>query len=29
MITMSIFWALVLALFAIKGDQPRGSGSKR
>ena len=29
MITMSIFWALVLALFTIKGEQPRTSGSKQ
>ena len=29
MITMSIFWALVFALFATKGEQPRASGSKQ
>ena len=29
MITMSIFWALVFALFATKGEQPRESGSEQ
>jgi hypothetical protein len=29
MITLSIFWALVLVLFATKGEQPGGSGSKQ
>jgi hypothetical protein len=29
MITMSIFWALVIALFATKGEQPRASGAKQ
>ena len=29
MITISIFWALVVALFASKGEQPRASGSKQ
>ena len=29
MIAMSIFWALVLALFTTKGEEPRGSVSKQ
>jgi len=29
MITMSIFWALVFALFTTKGEEPGGSGSKQ
>ena len=29
MITISIFWALVFALFTTKGEQPRGAGSKQ
>jgi hypothetical protein len=29
MITLTIFWALVLALFTSKEDQPRASGSKQ
>jgi hypothetical protein len=29
MITLSIFWALVLALFTTKGEQPRASGSEK
>lgn len=29
MITMSIFWALVFALFVTKGEQPTASGSKQ
>jgi hypothetical protein len=29
MITLSIFWALVFALFTIKGEQPKRSGSKQ
>ena len=29
MITLSIFWALVFALFTTKGEQPRASGSKQ
>jgi hypothetical protein len=29
MITVSIFWALVFALFVTKGEQPRASGSKQ
>ena len=29
MITMSIFWALVIALFTTKDEQPKASGSKQ
>jgi|GEM_PF-5418369 len=29
MITISIFWALVLALFTTKGEEPNASGSKQ
>ena len=29
MITLSIFWALVLALSTVKGEQPTTSGSKQ
>ena len=29
MITVSIFWALVFALFTTKGEQPRESGFKQ
>jgi hypothetical protein len=29
MITLSIFWALVLALFVTKDEEERGSASKQ
>ena len=29
MITLSIFWALVFALFTTKDEQPKTSGSKQ
>jgi hypothetical protein len=29
MIALSIFWALVLALFVTKGEEQRGSGSRQ
>ena len=29
MITLSIFWALVFALFVTKGEQPTASGSRQ
>jgi hypothetical protein len=29
MITLSIFWALVLALFTTKSQEPRASGSQQ
>jgi hypothetical protein len=29
MITMSIFWALVFALFTTKTEEPKASGSRQ